>query len=142
MLRCICGSTIFTQRAAPGSIFAVFLIGVIVTPLAGRAIFRFGYKTTFMAACCSTGVFAGQACTTSYAALTAGQAKSSGVGLYLTCYYLGGNMGAILPAPIFHRWGWFGCITLFFIVFSLGLIAAVRYWPNLKRYSASVESIN
>jgi len=137
-----------------GSIFAVFLIGVIITPIAGNAIYHFGYKATFIAACslawcglvlcllpqvaaiivglacCSTGVFIGQACATSYAAFTAGEAKSSGVGLYLTCYYLGGSLGAILPAPIFRQWGWLGCILLFFIVFFLGLIVAVRCWPN------------
>lgn len=133
--------------------FFVFLLGVVVTPWSGRAIARFGRVRTFVAAvllcwlglvlcsmpttlsvvcglaCCSTGVFAGQVCATGYAALAAGHAKSSGVGLYLTCYYIGGSVGAVAPAAIYSRWGFVGCLVEIALVLLMSLLAAYFGWP-------------
>jgi MFS transporter, YNFM family, putative membrane transport protein len=142
-----------------GSIFAVFLVGVVMTPIAGRMIARAGRVATFTAAgCaslvglalmmvssatavviglafCSTGVFAGQACATGYAAASAPRAKSSAVGLYLTCYYLGGGAGAIVPAPLYLRWGWQACVALMALAVGLAMLLAARNWDNAARDS-------
>ena len=137
---------------ALGSVFAVFLVGVVVTPLAGRAIAVRGRIATFAAAwglsslglllcmvpvtpaligglaLCSTGIFSAQACASGCAAETAGLARSSAVGLYLSCYYLAGSLGAVLPAPVYQRWGWTGCLLLLLGVLLAGLGSAVAGW--------------
>ena len=61
--------------------------------------------------CCS-GVFVAQATTTSYIGLAAGQGRALAVGMYVTCYYLGGSVGSELPGLLWHRWGWPGCVGL------------------------------
>lgn len=146
--------------AAVGAVFAVFLVGVVVTPWTGRAILRFGRMRTFAVAvslcwfglvlcavpstlsvvcglaCCSTGVFAGQVCATGYAALAAGRAKSSGVGLYLTCYYLGGSLGAVVPAGVYRHSGFVGCLLEIAAVLLVSLLASYCAWPTERGGSA------
>ncbi|MET0341913.1 MAG: MFS transporter [Polyangiales bacterium] len=142
------------DSAALGMVFAVFLVGVIATPMSGRAVVRFGRARTFAAAvslcgvglllclvpataaviaglaCCSTGVFAGQVCATGQAAIAAGRAKSSGVGLYLSCYYLGGSLGAVVPAPAFRIYGFAGCAAEIALVLAVGLVVALAAWSE------------
>jgi MFS transporter, YNFM family, putative membrane transport protein len=135
-----------------GAIFAVFLLGVVATPLAGRWIVRVGHRRVLTVAillsaaglgisqppiaaavvtglaCCSTGTFVGQACATNAAArLTPGRA-SSGVGLYVTSYYLGGSIGAIAPGPAWSAAGWGGCSALIGVVLAAGLTVALLAW--------------
>lgn len=137
---------------ALGSVSAVFLVGVVVTPLAGRAIAAHGRIATFAAAwglaslglllclvpvtaalvgglaLCSTGIFSAQACASGCAAEAGEGARSGAVGLYLGCYYLSGSLGAVLPAPCYQRWGWTGCLVLLLGVLLLGLGSAVAGW--------------
>jgi MFS transporter, YNFM family, putative membrane transport protein len=137
---------------ALGAVFAVFLLGVVVTPLAGRWIVRAGHRRVLTAAvllsfgglaitqlpiaaaviaglaCCSTGTFVGQACATNAAARLAPGMASSGVGLYVTSYYLGGSIGAVAPEPAWSVAGWPGCSAMIGAVLAAGLAAALVAW--------------
>jgi MFS family permease len=74
-------------------------------------------------------VFAAQACATAQAAASGGAARSSAVGLYLTCYYVGGGIGAVVLAPLFSSAGWPACVGLLGAVAVLGAVAALVSWP-------------
>jgi MFS transporter, YNFM family, putative membrane transport protein len=139
--------------AQVGAVFAVFLVAVVVTPLTGRLVSRAGRRVVLvlatglvlaglaltlvpstaavvagLAGAC-TGVFAAQACATAQAAASGGAARSSAVGLYLTCYYAGGGVGAIAPAPLFASAGWPACVALLGAVAVLGAFVALGSWP-------------
>jgi predicted MFS family arabinose efflux permease len=141
-----------------GAVFAVFLVAVVVTPLTGRLVSRAGRRGVLVLATATvvaglaltlvpsaaavvvglagacTGVFAAQACATAQAASSggvsnAGAARSSAVGLYLTCYYAGGGVGAVVPAPLYAALGWGACVGLLCGVAVLGAGAALVAWP-------------
>jgi hypothetical protein len=78
----------------------------------------------------STGVFSGQACATSHAAGSGGSARSSSVGLYLTCYYAGGSIGAVTPAPFYAGGGWPACAGLLAAVVVVSVLVALGTWPT------------
>ena len=73
-------------------------------------------------------VFVEQSLTISYLGVAAPRAKSTAVGLYVTCYYVGGSLGGILPAGIWHRAGWPGCVALCIGVQLAMLAVAVAFW--------------
>ena len=139
--------------AQVGAVFAVFLVAVVITPLTGRLVSRVGRRLVLVLATAvllaglaltlvpataavvagltgaCTGVFAAQACATAQAAASGGAARSSAVGLYLTCYYAGGGVGAVVPAPLFSSVGWPACVGLLGAVAVLGAVAALVSWP-------------
>jgi YNFM family putative membrane transporter len=132
--------------AALGSIFMVYLGGVAISPIAGRVAANYGRRpvmvTAFiltcmglgltllsalpfivfgvLLACC--GIFAQQTVATGYTGIAARTAKSTAAGLYVTCYYIGGSCGGILPSGTWHSHGWAGCaaITVFVQIIMLG----------------------
>ena len=142
--------------AALGALYMVFLLALIVIPIAGRlskarphvellsvaAILGVcGSALTLMPslwcivvglALSSTGVFLAQATANAFTTATAGADKAGAVGVYLTCYYLGGSCGAIVPALIWERWGWAGCVGLIMGFQVLTLLIASVGWKPLK----------
>jgi predicted MFS family arabinose efflux permease len=138
--------------AALGGIFVVYLAAVVATPMGARASNRFGRRrVTIIAACIATagllctlaaplpviilglalvccGIFVQQTLATAFIGVAAGQAKSAAVGLYVTCYYIGGAIGGILPAPFYHLLGWPGCVALVLAVQGLMVFLALKFW--------------
>jgi YNFM family putative membrane transporter len=138
--------------AGLGSIFIVYLVGVIATPFAGRLIPRFGRRwvATGAVLCWCAGLlittvptlwvvvsalaiaaasgFVFQTCATSYLASAATQARSSAVGLYVTCYYVGGSVGGVAPAPAWHYLGWPGVVGLTVTVLLICAALVARFW--------------
>ena len=120
------------NTAELGSVFFVYLFGMVVTPMAGRFQDRRGFRQTcFMAlaisllglaltlsrslpviiaglALFSTSVFIWQSAATTQTGRVAGRARSAAAGLYVTFYYLGGSLGGIVPAWFWSRHGWPG----------------------------------
>ncbi len=118
------------NTAELGSVFFVYLLGVVVTPMAGRFQDRRGFRQTcFMAlaiswlglsltlsrslpviiaglALFSTSVFIWQSAATTQTGRVAGRARSAAAGLYVTFYYLGGSVGGVVPAWFWMRYGW------------------------------------
>ncbi len=148
--------------AALGTIYMVFLLALVVTPIAGRlgksrpqselltvaaVLGVIGSVLTLLPslwcivlglALSSTGVFLAQAAANAFTTATAGDNKAGAVGLYLTCYYLGGSFGAIVPAMIWGRWGWAGCVALIIGFQLLSLLIALVGW---KKPSASTLTV-
>jgi MFS transporter, YNFM family, putative membrane transport protein len=118
-----------------GAIYAVFLVAVVVTPLAGRIARYRGPRTTALAAVVlavlgalltlsdsvgviliglalgSTAVFVEQASANSFISQMSGAARSTAIGVYLSFYYFGGSLGSVLPVPAWTAWGWAGCVV-------------------------------
>jgi predicted MFS family arabinose efflux permease len=142
--------------AALGTIYMVFLLALVVIPIAGRlsksrpqselltaaaALGVCGSALTLVPslwcivlglALSSTGVFLAQAAASAFTTATARHNKAGAVGLYLTCYYLGGSFGAIVPALIWGRWGWTGCVALIIGFQLLSLLIALTGWKPLQ----------
>jgi YNFM family putative membrane transporter len=121
---------------ALGAVFAVYLVGVVTTPMATRIAVRAGRaRTAVLAACISaagelvtllpwlpaiiaglafacTGLFVAQALALGFIGVAVPRARSSAVGLYVAIYYVGGALGGVLPAPLWYRAGWPGCVAL------------------------------
>lgn len=140
---------------ALGAVFGVYLIGVVTTPLATRAAVRAGRRPIallgaavalagelltlspslplivvgLMAAC--AGLFAAQALALGFIGVAVQQARSSAVGLYVAVYYVGGGLGGILPAPLWHQFGWAGCVALIGgAVAAMAAAAALTFRPS------------
>jgi MFS family permease len=124
------------SSAQLGSVFAVYLVGIVVTPLTGSLIARFGRRRLSTAAAIlamvgiattlvgsvpiivaglaisSSGLFLIQSLATGFIPAAAAEAKSTAAGLYSSFYYLGGTLGAVVPALIWKPFGWPGCVAL------------------------------
>ncbi|ROL75943.1 MFS transporter [Pseudomonas vranovensis] len=138
--------------AALGSVYAVFLLALVVTPIAGKlasarppahlVVFAgvlglLGSMLTLLSslwwivlglALSSTGVFLAQAAANAFVTSTARHNKAGAVGCYLTFYYLGGSVGALLPALLWQRWGWAGCVPLIMAAQLLVMLIAWFGW--------------
>ena len=152
-----------------GSIFFVYLIGAVLTPLFGRYIDRHGHRRGIVAgsvlsiagalitlggslwlvlaglALCCTGVFTAQTAASSFIGVAAKQHRALAVGLYVTFYYVGGSAGATLPGWIWRVAGWPGCVAL--VVFmQMMLMLIARYgWqasaPPASAWQTSAEAL-
>ena len=133
------------NSAQLGSIFFVYLLGVVITPQSGHFLDRFGFRHTAFIYCSmmvvglfltlikslpmvivglaifSSGVFVAQAAATVQTGAIAGRARSSAAGLYVTFYYLGGSLGATLTDWSWRWKRWPGCVAL------LGVVSLVSF---------------
>jgi len=122
--------------AALAMIFAVYLVGAAVTPVAGRILDRVGYRRGLDGSCrysrnghaadlihyvplLSAGWPLRQpACSSArqrHPAMLAKAAEiagSSATGLYVAFYYFGGFAGSILPGFFWKQTGWSGCVAI------------------------------
>lgn len=143
-----------------GALYAVFLLAVVVTPLAGRfARHRSPRELALYAALLalpaaaltlahgllpilcglalgSTAVFVEQAAANAFISQTAGAARSTAIGVYLSCYYLGGSLGSILPASAWRQWGWAGCVAFVMVAQAIAGWLAWRFWRDPARAHA------
>ena len=140
--------------AALGSIFVVYLIGLVTTPIAMRGVARFGRRPVLAAAVwveiggllvslvhalpaivgglmlIAAAVFIQQALATGFIGVAVTHARSAAVGLYVTCYYIGGSLGGIAPAGLWHAFGWPGCVWLGVAVQAVMLAIAWPAWRD------------
>jgi predicted MFS family arabinose efflux permease len=151
------------NTAALGNVFFVYLIAVFVTPLAGRLIDRAGHRTALLLAIAisaagmlvtlipsvatimiglglmSTGTFAAQAASQGYIGVVVHERRSTAASLYLTVYYVGGGLGAVLPAIVWSRGGWPATVVLVLAVQALAATVAGVLWT---RRAAAPEIVN
>ncbi|HZP23822.1 MAG TPA: MFS transporter [Terriglobales bacterium] len=128
-----------------GSIFFVYLLGVGITPLSGKFLDHYGMRPTAVGAFAmagvgllltlmhplpliivglalfSSGIFIFQAVGTVQTGIVAGKARSSAAGLYVTFYYVGGSLGAIVTGWTWVADGWRSCVFLLIGVAAIGL---------------------
>jgi predicted MFS family arabinose efflux permease len=150
-------------KAALGNVFFVYLIAVFVTPLAGRLIDRAGHRTALLFAIAisavgmlvtltpsvaaiviglglmSTGTFAAQAASQGYIGVVVHERRSTAASLYLTVYYVGGGLGAVLPAIVWSRGGWPATVVLVLAVQAIAATVAGVLWT---RRAAAPEIVN
>lgn len=151
--------------AALGLIFFAYLGGVVITPLAGRAIERFGHRKVLasaiavsivgvvltlggslwmiaigLAVCCS-GIFSAQSSASAFIGEAAEQNRGLAVGLYATFYYLGGSAGAAAPGPFYSWGGWPACAGFIAAVQAFTILIALFWWkPAGTKYSCAGKS--
>ena len=137
-----------------GSIFVTYLLGALVTPAATRFATRFGRRWTMLAAgiaagsgilltlipslmvivaglsLVALGVLTEQMLSIGYVAIAGERARSTAVGLYVTCYYVGGSLGGLAPASIWSHAGWPGCVALVFAVQAAAVALTWLAWPR------------
>lgn len=58
------------------------------------------------------GIFLCQSMALGYVGRTATMNKGAAAGLYVSCFYFGGSLGAILPGLLWTAAGWAGCVGL------------------------------
>jgi predicted MFS family arabinose efflux permease len=69
-----------------------------------------------------------QAISTGYVTAIANDGRSSAVGLYVTAFYVGGSMGALLPGLAWDAAGWPACVAMVVVMLAMmALIAALAY---------------
>lgn len=125
------------STSALSLLFAVYLVGLVATPVGGLLLTRMDLRKGILAAtalslvgvlctlapalwviivglvCCSSGVFIAQAAAISYLRRAAPPgARVSAAGLYLSCYYIGGTVAGILPGYAWRMGGWPACVAL------------------------------
>jgi predicted MFS family arabinose efflux permease len=135
-----------------GSIFVVYLTGVVVSPWTGTGIRLLGRRRLVVAAVAlwcagllltlihslpavmaglalgATCGFICQTASTSLLTIVARTARSSAVGLYVTCYYIGGSCGGLAAGLAYHLGGWPACVALVICVLILMAVLVLRYW--------------
>ncbi len=139
---------------ALGSIFGVYMIGALVTPIAGRVLDRVGHRRTLMGAAATaatgmlltlihsipvvvvgltlaaSGAFTCQAAASLHVGKAAGEARSSAAGLYVALYYLGGCAGSILPGFFWKQAGWIGCVAIIICMQMTTALIADKLWKD------------
>jgi MFS transporter, YNFM family, putative membrane transport protein len=135
-----------------GFVYFVFLPSIVTTPLAGRAIARFGIRPTLWVALAiaaiglpltllpylaamiaglvliGVGTFLAQAAATGFASRAATTDRGSASGLYLASYFLGGLAGAFVCGQAYAMAGWAGAVG----AVAVSLAAAALLSARLK----------
>jgi predicted MFS family arabinose efflux permease len=151
------------STAALGWLFVVYLFGAGVMPFAGRWIDVRGHRATLASsmamgvtgalltlapwlpaivaglALVGAGVFAAQATASSYIGAVTHEDRGLAVGLYSTCYYLGGSAGGAVPALFWDAGGWPACVALVLIVQVTTVTIALRSWRPTHAHAMSLD---
>lgn len=130
------------------NIFAIYLIGMVITPLSARVVTRFGMTSTILLAILvsitgllmtlfmplsvvivgltlmSSGVFITQSATISYLTSHVSEGRSLASGLYYMGYYGGGFIGAWACALAYAQGKWLWTVGLILVVqlIALGVV--------------------
>ncbi len=140
--------------AALGSVFFVYLLGAVVTPIVGPWMVRLGYRTTLAIAILTAstgvlmtlqptlwviilglaisaaGIFVCQSAANSYLGAVSGPAKATAAGLYVAFYYLGGSLGAIAPGFAWSVGAWPACVAMIIAVQISTAVLALTFWRS------------
>ena len=144
----------FLGPGALALVFAVYLIGAVITPAAGHLLDRIGHRRALIGAVGmsavgmlltlvhslpvviagltleASGVFACQSASSSHVGKAAHEARSSAAGLYVALYYLGGCAGSILPGILWEQAGWPGCVGIILGMQVVSVVIAYKLWQD------------
>jgi predicted MFS family arabinose efflux permease len=143
--------------AALGLIFTVYLVGTFIVPLVGKGVSRFGRRRfvivtlalwmcgilltlvpslpaviaglTLAAAC----GFLCQASSQSYVATSSRTGISSAIGLYVTAFYVGGSVGALLPGLAWDAAKWPGTVAMVLAMQTVMMLTVWLVWSKDRR---------
>jgi YNFM family putative membrane transporter len=133
-----------------GALFFTYLIGTLCAPLTGRAVMRFGRRTFMigviavwmaglalllaspvlvivfgLALCAGCGMLC-QATSTGYVTASVHEGRSSAIGLYVSCFYIGGTVGGHMAGVLWGQAGWPAVVALSAIVLTvMGMIVTL-----------------
>jgi len=134
------------------NVFSVYLVGMIVTPLAGMLIGRIGYRGALGIALmisstglaltlvtdlpaiivgltlASSGTFIAQSSSISFLAQQVRDGRSLASGLYNLSYYMGGAVGAAVCGIAYTRYGWGGTVASVISAQCIAGFIAWRFW--------------
>ena len=81
-----------------------------------------------------TAVFITQATASSHVAALAPDSRGLALGIYSTCYYIGGSLGGALPSLFWSRGGWDACVG-FIITVQITMLSglASMFWIGKAR---------
>jgi len=149
---------------ALGFVYLVFIPSIFTTPLAGRAVERFGVRPTMWGALALAGIglplllteklifviaglalvgvgtFFAQASATGFVGRAATSDRGSASGLYLASYFFGGLAGAAVLGWLFDRFGWGACVAGVAAALAAAALLAARLQmpaPTLQPAHAS-----
>jgi MFS family permease len=132
-----------------GFVYFVFVPAMATTPLAGRAVARFGTRPTFWAALgvaalglpllvlpslpavllgmvlVGAGTFFAQACATGFVGRAATSERGAASGLYLASYFFGGLVGSAVLGQIFDMFGWRACVSGIGVALLIAALLAI-----------------
>jgi MFS family permease len=150
------------SAAALGWLFAVYLVGAAVTPMSGRWIDAYGHRVgltiavtlgvtgalltlvpSLLAIVCglalfATAIFIAQASATSHVGAHAERSRGLAIGLYATCYYVGGSVGGALPSVMWSSGGWPACVAF---ILAVQLMMLGIAWTGWTRPTGVEEAI-
>jgi MFS family permease len=86
-----------------------------------------------------TGVFVAQATASSYIGAVTREDRGLAVGIYSTCYYVGGSAGGALPALFWNAGGWPACVALVMLVQATTVTIALRSWQPTDAHAPSLD---
>ncbi|MGA7523126.1 MAG: MFS transporter [Acidobacteriaceae bacterium] len=138
------------------NLFAIYLLGLAVTPAGGYLITRIGMRRGILLAIAlsmagtaitlshslwvvilpglglvCTGVFIAQSTAASYLRMAApAGGRVSAAGLYLSCYYIGGTVGGVVPGWVWRAGHWPACVALVEGVLVVMVVVALAGWKN------------
>lgn len=148
----LAGSPFHLSSSDLANVFAVYLVGVFVTPMAARYLDRLGYMRSLQVgmaisitglvlslvptllfiilglAVCSTGVFLTQSATISAIAKSVVNGRSMATGIYYMFYYAGGAVGSWVVGIAFESHGWIGSVMTIIAFQLLGASAVTAVW--------------
>jgi predicted MFS family arabinose efflux permease len=128
-----------------GYVYLVFAPSLLTTPLAGRAVARFGAGRTFRAALAlaaaglplllaprlaavvaglslvGVGTFFAQAAATGFVGRTATDDPGSASGMYLASYFAGGLAGAAIVGRVFETGGWTAAVATIGVAIAIAV---------------------
>jgi MFS family permease len=145
------------STTALSSLFFVYLIGLVVTPMAGYLITRVGLRTGIAGAILcsitgvlltldpylpvviigltllSSGVFIAQTASSSHLRVAApAGTRVTAAGFYVTFYYLGGAASGVLPGAFWAIGGWPACVAFIVSMQIIALFIALIGWRTTK----------
>ena len=142
------------STSALSYLFAIYLIGLIVTPAGGYLVTRIGMRAGIAVAICAslagvlitlshslwivvlaglglvcTGVFIAQATANSFLRHAAAPGtRASAAGLYICCYYMGGTAGGVIPSYTWELGKWPACVALISSILVVTLVIGLVGW--------------
>jgi MFS transporter, YNFM family, putative membrane transport protein len=120
---------------AVGFVYFVFVPSIVTTPMAGKAVARFGTRPAMWGGLglaglglplvlapslgavvaglvlIGVGTFLAQAVATAFVGRAATSDHGAASGIYLACYFCGGLIGTAILGFVFDRFGWTACVA-------------------------------
>jgi YNFM family putative membrane transporter len=160
------GAPFLLSTTALSSLFLVYLIGLVVTPVAGYLITKVGLRAGIGGAIVcsmvgvlltlapslavvilgltllSSGVFIAQTASQSHLRVASPQGlRLTAAGLYLTCYYLGGTAAGVVPGIFWGLGKWPACVAFIVAMQAVALSIALVGWRTPKAFPVPMADL-